>query len=120
MGLRIPKGTANGLKATPEAVMKEKTRTVGVQWCGGRKGSIYAGLANSGGLGCFLYQVEGNRLMATADLLDLCSMACPAFQMMVSSGDLNFANSNIDMKQLMEDRSLVSRKKHVLVRTLLH
>ena len=101
--LRIPNGSTDGQKASPEAIHKEISRIAGIQWCGGRKGSIYTGLSNAGGFGCFLYQVEGNRLMAIADSVDLCSMVCPAFQMMVSSGDSNFADTNIDMKQMLED-----------------
>ncbi len=110
--LRIPNGSTDGQKASPEAIHKEISRIAGIQWCGGRKGSIYTGLSNAGGFGCFLYQVEGNRLMAIADSVDLCSMVCPAFQMMVSSGDSNFADTNIDMKQMLEDCPVELEKKY--------
>ena len=82
---------------------REIARLSGFQWCGSKKSSVYSGVI-PGGLGCVMYQVEGNRLLAVADVLELAALACPSFKMLMDGPDFDLASANINPGQLLEDR----------------
>ena len=49
-----------------DAAKKEVLRMSGVTWAGSAHGSVFIGVL-PGGMGAFVYQYEGNRLIATID-----------------------------------------------------
>ena len=51
---------------------------MGLQWAGFKQGSLYTGHLPDG-FGCFLFQLEGQRVLALADVLELCHVAKPDF-----------------------------------------
>ena len=71
---------------------REIARLSGFQWCGSKKSSVYSGVI-PGGLGCVMYQVEGNRLLAVADVLELAALACPSFKMLMDGPDFDLASA---------------------------
>ena len=56
------------------------------------------------GLGCIIYQLEGNRLLATADSLELCSLCNPEFKkLMTETEPLDLLDQDFDVAELMKD-----------------
>lgn len=85
----------------PEALQKELVRINGIQWCGSEKNNVYTGLTPQG-LGCILYQLEGNRLLATADSVELCSLCSPEFKKLIAE-QVDLVDQKVDVTQLMKD-----------------
>lgn len=57
-------------------IKKETLRLSGVTWSASRQGEIYNGVLPNG-LGAINFQYEGNRLVASVDLLEMTKIQCP-------------------------------------------
>lgn len=85
----------------------EKTKVVnrieGVQWAGFKQGACYSGHLPEG-LGSFAYQVEGQRLLVVADLVELLEVAKPdVFQSLTEGGMHLTAEQSFSMLQDLAD-----------------
>ena len=74
-------------------------RIEGVQWAGFKQGACYSGHLPEG-LGSFAYQVEGQRLLVVADLVELLEVAKPdVFQSLTEGGMHLTAEQSFSMLQ---------------------
>ena len=80
----------------PESLIeKESTKFAKIAWAGARQNDLFCGHFPDG-LGHLLYQLEGNRLMATCSLEESCRLVLP---------DLDIeASPPQDLKQILKDR----------------
>lgn len=59
-----------------ESLAKEVARVSGVTWSASSHGTVYTGPLPSG-LGAMIYQYEGNKLIATVDVLEMTRYTSP-------------------------------------------
>ena len=68
---------------------KQQSRVTGILWAGFKQGAVYAGHLPNGS-GCFSYQIEGQRLLAMADLMEVVQSVKPdVFKTLETKGELN-------------------------------
>lgn len=61
---------------TNDQLSKELSRVTGLTWSASAHGTVYTGPLPSG-LGAFIYQYEGNKLIATVDALEMTRYKSP-------------------------------------------
>lgn len=81
----------------PEKVVEKDLQKVdGLAWSATRAGSVYAG-AMPLGLGAFLYQFEGNKLVASVDAMEMCVHENASFEALLHDEScrttVNFAHA---------------------------
>ena len=89
---------------------KEAYRVSGVTWSGSQQGSVYTGPL-PGGLGALCYQYEGNRLVASADALELTRFKSPHIDALIKE-----TNIKSDFDPVIQDRNWGSgsvRGRHI-------
>ena len=83
-----------------DAAKKEVLRMSGVTWSGSAHGSVFIGVL-PGGMGAFVYQYEGNRLIATIDAWEATTHKNPDLGDLISDDSQTTAK----FKALLQDCS---------------
>lgn len=71
-----------------ETCSKQQNRVAGIQWAAFRQDASYTGHLPDG-LGCFAYQLEGQRLVAMASVSELCDIVKPDMSKTLTTADKN-------------------------------
>lgn len=82
-------------------LQKEMQRVTGMTWGGCRHGSVYTGPLPAG-CGAFCFQYEGNKLMATIDMLEAMRYRSPHVEQLLEDESTKMGTN---FTQLLEDWS---------------